>query len=1627
MVSAITVAAIPVPENVAYNPESDKAAVYADVVSTENESINITEAAKAKKLVRSDILSDAQAVNKGKTYAVSSIGGISYLDWQFEYAADSAYNNGFITNLNLQYRNDDTLEIGEYLFLDYAYIEGEALNQVFESNPLVTVPKTVDITLHAGSVTKSIPTYTFGYRYTLSGDPYREVPPTEEGAASTWVLNEAWQQSDEYKFFDENFKNDLNGYVASYEQFHNKKIPTPPASIVRSLFDKDELSSKEKQDIYLCKKLFGDRLGYSMTIERMNMYTYSGDTQGTAQVYLIKVNDNNVATSQKLDFGANGVYYTDYNKYLTTQFIRVVGFAENAFQGKKSSRVTNLVLGSNILHICDRAFEDTNLISSVSIPRGAQLGNQVFKNCSNLGAVSIGEITEITKEAFYGTPLERVDIPKTVAVIDDGAFANCGALNTVQFSNDTSTVETKINNGSFADCERLANANFGQQHITRIGDYAFALSSSVGKDRLLDFIFPDYITNGDAEVSKNRGIGEFVLANRQALKNVYIPSGLSTVSVLPDTMVSGCINLDSVKFPESCGGVTFDSTMFSDVTNLNFYVEGPSRYGADYAGPRKSTWAAKMDINNTNSPVPYKFTENGVQSFEIYQAPENPGDKGFILGIDENGTLVNCAFEPGYQPSDSSPVEKVPLIVPASVAGRPVAAIASDCFKRDDGTATHGVLSHIKSLTIVDGCGISAIADGAFANSTIEELDLGNSITSIGAGAFENCDELTKVTLGKGINELKSKAFKGCNDLEDIYFETPNSLAEFPLENIGPEALSTGGKKLTVHGEIDKSYGPFAWAMQDGNYVDSAKGIRVLYETPLIATEDHEEGEKSSIKIILDNTNLLPTLVDIPHYSLLSSELRSKVESGQPLTNSEQEIINRITHIQVPAGIQSVDVKGFIDGKASDSITNKDNSQSVATYLTGLPYYDQYEKNGLFNGYYGSYSDGSSSAVTDSYGKDYQADYPADSSDYQNFEKNPIGNDRITRVTLTDVTYLPDKCFESCEKLSIVNLGSAMSDVGKLPFFGCTNLTSVACGSGNYTCENGILYKNLSGDNKAIVECLPSRGGVVGESTINVNNDPTLAQVATIEDGAFSDCDGIKYVYFTGVNNLKEIPKNCFSDCDNIKKIDIPVNIATIGNEAFSNIKSDVEVTARNRNVVLATDAFKGTTEISSPSYITYEEAPSRIYADQAGVNVEEILEDMFEVVYYYYDSNDQKHIIYTTNAKKGSDASRPDDADLDRSAEGLVFDRWRGSYKNIQGPTEIEAIYKPAPTYPEGTPGVNPEGTPGVNPVGTPGVTPQGTPGVNPGGTPGVTPQGTPGVKPTDSVKKVKLTVIYGSGTGSYAKGTTVIIEAIDAPSGKEFDKWVINQGSGTIYSATSKATTIELGSGDVTITATYKNIGAASSGGGSGSSSTTGTTNRDDRPVSNGTGSNTIVNITKPGISNVDKAYASVSGSTDSFIVKVTESADAANQVASALAGRFADMSPIKYFAMDISLYDSTGINKIENVSGISVNVTIPIPDALAQYGGNNRVGAVANGVLEDLPAKFVSIDGIPCVSFTATHFSPYTIYVDTNNITAGTMDYSPKTGDPIHPKWFVSIALAAASLFMFLKRDKRVYVKA
>ena len=278
---------------------------------------------------------------------------------------------------------------------------------------------------------------------------------------------------------------------------------------------------------------------------------------------------------------------------------------------------------------------------------------------------------------------------------------------------------------------------------------------------------------------------------------------------------------------------------------------------------------------------------------------------------------------------------------------------------------------------------------------------------------------------------------------------------------------------------------------------------------------------------------------------------------------------------------------------------------------------------------------------------------------------------------------------------------------------------------------------------------------------------------------------------------------------------------------------------------------------------------------------------------------------------------------------------------------------------------------------------------------------------------------------------GSQPIVIANDPAAGQEFSHWTIDPASTPLASAVLSATVITMPASNVTVTAHYKAAGSKTGTGNTSGNRKTGTGNSSssntNRPSgSTGTVKNTgtTVVIDKNGLSNTGVVQAVVNGSSDNFVIKISESSAATEAIIRALMAEYGnDISNIKYFPMDITLYDSTGTNKITDTTGLSVKITLPLPDSLITYAGNNKVAGVVNDRLDKLSPKFTTINGVSCVTFTAEHFSPYVIYVDTTRLSEGTIaDSTPKTGDGIHPKWFLSVGLACLSFVMFMQKDSR-----
>lgn len=1587
LISAIIVAAIPFPDAEATGGGTLPGAGGTATAYTYN---GTTDKMNSKDIIGVDISTPTGATEYALTTRKTEDSTGTYVLYdQFEFSESDTFKNtsgkyGFITKYNSTYVVSNEIELPEI------------------------VNKTYTI----------IPDSDYTKFYAAGGKGTQEIQFDPNNSDSRELFDKFFSTNTEYrKYKEEVAKNPLYTPLAP--------IKVTPSTDVEQLRREEYYLYTERRDL--------SKAGYKMTKVIDRRSTHGGTSSTNVYIYLLQ---GGTPTAGMVN---------DSNGFLVEQTASIIAIGGNAaggvFEGIRN--VENITLPVSIKYIGDSAFKGS-FLKTLTLKGVSYIGNNAFEGCSDLTTLNCENLITIGNDAFRScSSLVNVTLPSSVSEIGKGAFSDCTNLNNVDLSGVTANQGARsIGEAAFYNCA-LGNLNMGNASFQKVGDGAFA-TNMPGRDAMETI---------DMEKTYLNSFGKLVFSGRTRLKEVKMPAEFGSTSdvKLEADIFYGCTNLAKLYFPTGVGRVSYDKTIFSSVTNEQFVVEGPATVAGAIPSERKSTWETTNGIvvgtDGAGQPiygaVPYMYKENNQTFYEV-----KSGDYILSLKVNADGTtasVAKCDFVSGKTATADGT-----LIIPANVGPYQVVKLEDGCF-------SEAVKQDIQTIS---NNSLTEIGDNVFQGATkLKTVTFGDSMQKIGRNAFQGCTSLTKVEFGGGITEIKDSAFEGCTKLTEVVFGTPlGGAASFPKENIGTRALSTGSSKLTVTGIIEEGYGPFEWAMDSSNYVDANMGIRVLYKTPA----------PSNLSVILDNRNELVTLVDYPQYGDIAEPIRQKYEAGSPMTPAEEATVNAAINIDIPAGIESIDVKGYLKNEPYAGGTGETNSYNKTAYF-GDSRYTNYEQYGLFAG-------NTSDAIVD----------------------DDIGNDRIRSVTMRTVKYLPNSntpitgdilsdnglsggAFYSCENLETVSLGSAMEDVGSLPFLGCYNLSSIASDNPKYVCNNKILYENLADGSKKIVEVLGSRGNA-NDKLINVANDPDLANVSGMAVGAVSDVPGVRTVDFTGNDVLREIPDKAFLGSKGLSDVILPTSIRTIGLKAFAEgAPNNLRVSIYGREVSLATDAF-----VNTPSVTVYA------YDDSAAYNTAKKIATLYDNVYVetltdvyrvqFFDYDGITALSEVQYVEKGKNAELPE---TNPTRAGYVFKGWNKSHKDIQQDTDIIALYDIDPNNPGGGGNGNGNGTGGngnggngtggngpVNGTTVPGgidvdgdgiadydkdgnklynLTVTGGNGTGryiagqkvsimaTGGATGstfgnwsssntnvifddATKSTTTLIMPASDATVIanyagqyRLEVKYGSGSGSYPAGTKVSISAVEPPAGKKFYRWATETAGLTIESSTSTTTTITMPSSNAVVEATYTNS-TGTAGGGGGGNGVTGTT---------GTTSNnkTSVIITRPGISDTDQASAYVSGSTDGFVVKISQSAEADAAALAALQKEYPDMSRIKFAAMDISLYDATGANLITDTTGLKVNITMPIPDALRTYAGNNKIAGVVDETLDKLGVKFVTMNGVPCMSFTATHFSPYVVYVDTGNLVAGdVLDQTPKTGDGIHPKWFLSIGLASISMILFLKRDPK-----
>jgi len=1200
--------------------------------------------------------------------------------------------------------------------------------------------------------------------------------------------------------------------------------------------------------------------------------------------------------------------------------------------------------------------------------------------------------------------------------IGNYAFANCANLSSVTFNDGLNT----IGNYAFAECHNLKTVNLPENAaISTIGERAFyncqglqTFTLPTGVLRVGDSCFEGCVSMTECVIDipdKNMALNEMgtnVFKNCSSLEEIEFP-----VFYNEDQDVSwfeGCTSLKHITIPNTNMTITdstsFSFTDFQDQLPVEFYLEG----------------VKDQNLHKTSTANSFAFKYLDEEIYEkVYTASGDAGSGKTVFQVNNNNELI-------YFHMDDTVLK---VQIPEKIGPYGITVIGSDSFA---------------------------------GKHKLSQITIPSTITEIEADAFKGCHSLENVIFEEPIN---------ISLIGDGAFDTQT------VDPLIDTCTLSQNPVLTFTGVAKNGSAPFDYAMDPDNNINNADQPRTYitfytgWPTNLTVQYNPEKSENELIDCptltsiaTLDKTSY-PYMTD--SYVSAASTAYSTLQSGGTLTDNQKAIINSALNVNLPDGItaikdglfsgydtegnstgtantdletitiegvKSIDAYAFKDMDTLKGVYINNGTESLGDYafedcdsLADVDIYSDLtefkkvpfigceelkdvdfgtNKNftcadaiiyGLVNGKKDSILEVlASRGLSNGYGSG--SINPSEFSEVSSIAEEAFKDcDGILSVDLSqsDVKIIPESCFEDTDELYSVILKDGNNKIGPNAFKN-SNIRYVSIPNSTSIIDNTAF----DGDSQQITfyaeEESPAAYYAANYSNIIVSEKPVQYHVyfydedtTTLLDTQLVDAGSDATTYVTPSKT-----GYVFDDW-----YPSPVNV-TADLNTYARYSKEDEITYEVKYINYDDSVFATETVVSGEDCEKYKtmKDPERDGYKFTGWlgNLTAVTENRevyaqfeeydpdAEFTVKFYDHDDT--LLSTQTVKAGEDCIEIKEPKRD----GYTFTGWKPA---ITAVTEDRMVYA---QYEKNTDSTSSS---------------TGQSGSSDASSSGTDSSSTSSSGSTSSNATLyTVTVVDGTGSGSYASGANVVILADNPDSGKVFDKWVVDDGV-SLLKADLAANYFKMPAKNVTVKATYKEDSSKSSTTNNSSGTTTTT--------SNVVTPNTSVSLTKTGFSNNGLASASVTGSSDNYVLKITDSQTAKAEIEDALLSKYDSLDNIKYVAMDISLYDSTGSAKIENSSDLKVSVTVPIPDDLVTYAGNNKVAYAVNGKLVDLNAKFTTINNVPCINFVAPHFSPYTIYVDTNDLSSSvtyTSTSTPKTGDGLSVKWYISIGLFAASIVFF-----------
>lgn len=834
-------------------------------------------------------------------------------------------------------------------------------------------------------------------------------------------------------------------------------------------------------------------------------------------------------------------------------------------------KLTSVTLPQSLVVINRMNFFSCNALSEVTIPASVRyIGDTSFRFCDALRKITFeGVCPAIDMDCFSVLPDDAVAyVPDDQLEAYTAAFENAGSTVSVQPSGKNAVL---VENNGYVEDEFDFDASTGT--ITSYNGYATYLA------------IPETI--GGAPV---KAIGPEAFARHSYLAFLELPEGLESIG---DSAFYNCETLGRVRFPstlKTIGSNAFYNAYKSSVLELTS-VESIGDYAFYFAGLKGSLElpeglksigenAFESCTNmGANLYLPSTLESIGSNAFKgdyniqyiVLESPTAPmlGENVFAgcdylydIDLNAHGTRqemqqwqayvdalgLPCRVWRAQDPTAQSPEKgayqyenrvlteytgtKTRIHPHLTVSKEPVVGLGDGVFK-DSQTIEYFSVAHNDEFT--------TIGAESFMNSSLREVDLFDSVTTIGARAFANCAQLETLTLPDSLTTIGEGALDGLTGLKKLVIKCDPALipagafANMPnLSEVTVESGAIPAHMFEGSGVTALTLGAGVTEIGEKAFAGTALNAAELTNVTAIGAGAFEGSALERVRLSASasvgerafaNTKLkqlvIPTVGSFPLSAVegTSAELRLPTDATDDQLAAWNETLKRPWYAPM-----------LREGETSKFV-------KMPFEPTPAENFEFNPETGLISAYIGTDVDVVVPREIDGVTVVGFANYNAFDS-CQDYTDSSVETNRTewvhlrTLVLPETIKELPDMMLAYCQQLETFVCYAPLESTGGNQFMLCRSLNNVIFVNGvreigNYAFDSAGPLGNLYFGEHLVK---------IGQQAFNFAGLTSfVADAESVEYGAFTECQNLTSLHFT--SKMKSFGENCIINCPNLTEI----------------------------------------------------------------------------------------------------------------------------------------------------------------------------------------------------------------------------------------------------------------------------------------------------------------------------------------------------------------------------------------------------------------------------------------------------------------------------------------------------------